>query len=882
MIGKTISHYRIVEKLGEGGMGVVYKAEDTKLKRSVALKFLPRELDAHEPERARFLQEARAASALNHPNICNVHALGEHLGQQFIDMEFVDGVTLRGKIQEAGMKIQEAIAYAIQIGEALQEAHSKGVVHRDVKPENIMVNTKNQIKVMDFGLAKLKGSLKLTKTSSTVGTLAYMAPEQIEGREVDARSDIFSFGIVLYEMLTGKRPFRGDQEGAMINSILNDDPEPIQKYCPDVSSEVIHILGRALEKDPEDRYPNVHEMLIDLRRAKKETSRVSRRSLATVTAEQPLPSAPGAVEVPPDVAARAGELGETRERPPWRRLRSVSKKLFLGVGLAVLIIAAGLTLYLVHPFKSSRPVTKRIIVVPFENQTGDPSLDPLGRMVADWATQSLLQSGLAEVVPPERLRDLQKNQSVGSIAEATGASTIVMGSYYKVGENIQFQAKVLDADGKILQAIEPVSSQAAQTMDAVEGVRQGVLGAIAPLLDERLREFWGHGGKPPNYEAYQQYIQGFDLFHRHDYRGALEYFKLAYAADTSSVTAVIHACYAYWNLGQVAQADSVARILSQRRAQIAPLEQLMLDEVNGMLAGDHTKALDAMRKAGKMAPRSTWAYEWGYDAYIVNRPQECIEALASLDPEQQWSSYWGCLAGSYHLLGEYKRELEVAREARKRFPTELGLLNTENRALVALGRIDEVKKLVEESLTFSKQQASPGGTMRIAAEELRAHGHEEAAMAMLDQAIQWNKSRPVEEMTASRREGYAITLYDARRWDEAKSVFEELASKSPKESSAGWGYEGWLGLIAARQGDRVKAMAVSEWLKGLKLPYLFGGNTYNRACIAALLGDKDQAITLLKESFLQGETYNTGLHRDFDFESLWDYPPFKEILKPKG
>ena len=155
-------------------------------------------------------------------------------------------------------------------------------------------------------------------------------------------------------------------------------------------------------------------------------------------------------------------------------------------------------------------------------------------------------------------------------------------------------------------------------------------------------------------------------------------------------------------------------------------------------------------------------------------------------------------------------------------------------------------------------------------------------MAMLDQAIQWYKSRPVEEMTASRREGYAIALYDARRWDEAKSVFEELAGKSPKESAAGWGHEGWLGLIAARQGDREKAMAVSEWLKGLKLPYLFGGNTYNRACIAALLGDKDQAIALLKESFLQGETYDTGLHRDFDFESLWDYPPFKEILRPKG
>jgi tetratricopeptide (TPR) repeat protein len=172
--------------------------------------------------------------------------------------------------------------------------------------------------------------------------------------------------------------------------------------------------------------------------------------------------------------------------------------------------------------------------------------------------------------------------------------------------------------------------------------------------------------------------------------------------------------------------------------------------------------------------------------------------------------------------------------------------------------------------------------MCVAAEEMRAHGHEEAAMAMLQQAIQWYESRPAEEMTAGRREGYATALYEARRWDEAKSVFEELPGTSPKESADGRGYEAWLGLIAARQGDRQKATAVSEWLENLKLPYLFGGNTYNRACIAAVLGDKDQAVALLKESFFQGVTCGSSLHRDFDFESLWDYPPFKEILKPKG
>ena len=279
MIGQTISHYRILEKLGEGGMGVVYKGHDTELDRDVALKFLPHHITVNEAEQARFLQEARAAAVLNHPNICTVHAIERAddpngAGQQFIAMEYVDGKTLRQMVPI--QKTQIAIDYAIQIGDALQEAHSKAIVHRDVKTDNIMVNSKNQIKVMDFGLAKLKGSLKLTKTSSTVGTLAYMAPEQIQGGEVDARSDIFSFGVVLYEMLTGHLPFRGDHEAAMVYSIVNEEPTPIQKYLPEISSEFVHILNRALEKDPHDRYQSVAEMVIDLRRTRKETSKVTR------------------------------------------------------------------------------------------------------------------------------------------------------------------------------------------------------------------------------------------------------------------------------------------------------------------------------------------------------------------------------------------------------------------------------------------------------------------------------------------------------------------------------------------------------------------------------------------------------------------------------
>jgi serine/threonine protein kinase len=348
MIGQVISHYKILEKLGEGGMGVVYKAEDTKLKRTVALKFLPKGLEAHEPERARFLQEAQAASALNHPSICTIHDLQDYEGQQFIVMEYVDGKTLRQLIPIE--KTQDALTYATQIGEALQEAHSHGIVHRDVKPENIMVNRKNQIKVMDFGLAKLKGSLKLTRTSSTVGTLAYMAPEQIQGGEVDARGDIFSFGIVLYEMLTGILPFRGEHEAAMVYSIVNESPEPIQKYRPDLSSELLHILNRALEKDPEDRYQTVHDMVIDLRRVRKETSRVSR------------PRIPTAQEVESAVAHEG-------QRVPTVTEKKRPRKPLLWVGLvSTLVLIAVIVFFIVlpsHPPRLNPNMSFRTLEVPF-------------------------------------------------------------------------------------------------------------------------------------------------------------------------------------------------------------------------------------------------------------------------------------------------------------------------------------------------------------------------------------------------------------------------------------------------------------------------------------------------------------------------------------
>jgi serine/threonine protein kinase len=336
MIEKTIKHYKILEKLGEGGMGVVYKAEDTKLDRTVALKFLPARLTANETEKARFLQEAKAASAINHPNVCVIHDIQEHEDQQFIVMEYIEGVTLRQKLQKAPMALRDTIECAGQIAEALGAAHDKGIVHRDVKSDNIMITSSGQVKVMDFGLAKLKGAVKITKTSSTVGTLAYMSPEHIQGGDVDARSDIFSFGVVLYEMLTGRLPFEGDYDSALMYAILNEAPEPVQKHRPDLSSEFVYVVNRALEKNAGDRYQSINDLLIDLRRLKRDSDKVSRASLD------------GMPTVPPAQRTASREGVPLYKRISWQ-------------WIAMLVIAAGVFLVMKYTGReTSTPQTRQM------------------------------------------------------------------------------------------------------------------------------------------------------------------------------------------------------------------------------------------------------------------------------------------------------------------------------------------------------------------------------------------------------------------------------------------------------------------------------------------------------------------------------------------
>ncbi len=636
MIGVSVSHYRIVRKLGKGGQGQVYLADDLHLDRQVALKFLNVEFIDEPHLLERFHREAKAAAALSHPNIITVHEVGLNGDQPYIAMAYVDGQSLTHVIEGKRMPVSRAIKIACQVCDALAEAHQHGIVHRDIQPDNIHLDRHDRVRILDFGLALRRGLTQLTPQESTVGTISYMSPEQTTGHLLDHRTDIFSFGAVLYEMLTGHRPFNGPNAGSVVKAIQYDKPRPVRELNPRVGDTLARIVETALQKDPADRYPNAHEMGRALRTARSATERLQR----------------------------------TKDR---------RRRLVIGA----LIAAAAIPLFFLLNSGGGRKIENSLAVLPLDNLSGDASQD----FFAEGMTEALI-TRLAQI---EALRVISRTsvmqyrdtaKPTAQIARELGVSVIVEGAVIRTGDKLRVTAQIIDArtDDHLwagtFSSDEPGDIIELQSQIATE-IAQQVSVHMTSAERSRLGAY-----RPADPEAYEAFLQGRYHLNRRtpqDLALAADHFNRAIERDSTFAQAYagIADCYAVsamWNWDTSHNTFPRARYACRTALRIDP----DLADANASLAiiqlyydWDWTAAEKSFKKAIELNPNYAIAYHWyglalmtlgHYEDAIKRHKQAC-----NLDPLSPIMLV--TLSQAYDMNGDYELANESLDRAFELFPS---------------------------------------------------------------------------------------------------------------------------------------------------------------------------------------------------------------------